>query len=510
MSQQYIFTIEHLTRIYDETAVLEDIWLAFFPGAKIGVIGNNGSGKSTLLRIMAGEDKDFMGEARPAKGIKIGYFSQEPRLDPNKTVQECIDEAVAEPRSILDRYNEVNMAFADASPEEMDKLLEEQQKLQDQIDHANLWELDRTLEIACDAMRLPPMDAKVEYLSGGEKRRVALCQLLLGNPDLLLLDEPTNHLDLGKIVLLERWLTTVARAVPAVIASHDRDFLDAVTNRTLFLRPGASRYFPLAYSAARAELDREDETLAAQTERDLKEATKLRKQAAKLTNIGINSGSDLLTLKTKQLRERAERLEDLARPAHQEHSAGTIRLANRSTHAGVLVTLDNADVTTPDGTLLFRTGQLWIRQGDRIVLLGRNGTGKTRLVKMVRSAIAEPAGAIESVKATPSLVLGYGDQALSDLADGDTPLAAVTRRFELGEQRARSLLAGAGIGLNMQGNAIGRLSGGQKARLSMLVLRLTAPNFYLLDEPTNHLDIEGQEALEAELLEREASCLIVS
>jgi ATPase subunit of ABC transporter with duplicated ATPase domains len=236
----------------------------------------------------------------------------------------------------------------------------------------------------------------------------------------------------------------------------------------------------------------------------------LRRQAAKLNNIGINSGSDLLVVKTKQLKQRAERLEDTARPAHQERSAGTIRLANRGTHAKVLVTLDDATVETPDATLLFKTGRLWIRQGDRVVLLGRNGAGKTRLVNMIRQAIAAPEKAGDAVKATASLVLGYGDQGLSDLGDSDTPLGVLTRRFELGEQRARSLLAGAGVDIDKQTSAIARLSGGQKARLGMLILRLTNPNFYLLDEPTNHLDIDGQEALESELLDQEASCLLVS
>ena len=196
MSRNYIMTIEELTKFYDQKEVLKNIWLAFFPDAKIGVLGDNGSGKSTLLRIMAGEDTDFMGTAKPAKGIKIGYFPQEPRLDAWETVEECIQDAVSDSQSILDRYNEINMKLCeDLSPEEMEKVLEEQAKIQDKIDAANLWELDRMVEIAMDAMRLPPGDAKIEHLSGGELRRVALCRLVLQNPDMLLLDEPTNHLD---------------------------------------------------------------------------------------------------------------------------------------------------------------------------------------------------------------------------------------------------------------------------------------------------------------------------
>jgi ATPase subunit of ABC transporter with duplicated ATPase domains len=236
----------------------------------------------------------------------------------------------------------------------------------------------------------------------------------------------------------------------------------------------------------------------------------LRRQAAKLNNIGINSGSDLLVVKTKQLKQRAERLEEAARPGHQDRTSGAIRLASREAQAKILVSLDDASVETPDGTLLFKTGRQWICQGDRIVLLGRNGTGKSRLVELIRGAIEAAAPGAEKIRATPSLVLGHSDQALNNLGEEETPLNVVTRLFELGEPRARSLLAGAGMSVEMQVRAIGRLSGGQKSRLAMLVLRLRQPNFYLLDEPTNHLDIEGQEALEAELMAQEASCLLVS
>jgi ATPase subunit of ABC transporter with duplicated ATPase domains len=298
--------------------------------------------------------------------------------------------------------------------------------------------------------------------------------------------------------------------MPVVISSHDRAFLDAITNRTVFLRPEQSQVFSLPYTRARAALRETDASDERRYQRDLKAAQQLRQHAAKLNNIGINSGSDLLLTKTRQLKQRAEKLEDAAKPAHLERSAGTIKLANRGTHAKVLITLDDATVATPDGRSLFKTGKQFICGGDRIVLLGPNGAGKTRLVAMLRKAIENPVPAQAGVKTAQSLVLGYCDQALADLADADTPMRTTTRRFAVGEQRARGLLASCGLSIEMQSRPIGQLSGGQKARLGMLLLRLAQPNFYLLDEPTNHLDIEGQEALEDELMGHQASCLLVS
>ncbi|MCA9016965.1 MAG: ATP-binding cassette domain-containing protein, partial [Planctomycetaceae bacterium] len=248
MAQQYIMQLEGVTKVYEQKEILKDIWLSFFPGAKIGVLGANGAGKSTLLKIMSGEDTNFAGEARPAKNIKIGYFKQEPDLNPRQTVDECIAEAVAESQAILDRYNEVNMLFADdPSPEEMEKLIEEQAKLQDQIDAANLWELDRTLEIAMDAMRVPPGDSVIGTLSGGEQRRVALCKILLQNPDLLLLDEPTNHLDAESVAWLERYLHSFNGTVVAI--THDRYFLDNVAGWILELERGRGIPFEGNYSS---------------------------------------------------------------------------------------------------------------------------------------------------------------------------------------------------------------------------------------------------------------------
>jgi len=276
------------------------------------------------------------------------------------------------------------------------------------------------------------------------------------------------------------------------------------------LRPERSPIFSLPYTQARAALSEADASDERRYRRDLKAAEQLRQHAAKLNNIGVNSGSDLLLQKTKQLKQRAEKLEDAAKPAHLERSAGTIRLANRGTHAKVLITLDDTIVAAPDGRLLFRTGKQFICKEDRIVLLGPNGAGKTRLVAMLRVAIENPEAMQAGIKATQSLVLGYCDQALAELDDTETPMRAIVRRFDVGDQRARTLLAGAGLAIEKQGRSIAQLSGGQKARLGMLVLRLTQPNVYLLDEPTNHLDIEGQEALEDELMDHQASCLVVS
>lgn len=443
-------------------------------GDRIGIVAANGRGKSTLLRAIAGSFEPTSGDITRGRGLRIGHVEQD------------VPEVLAKLA-----FHEVVVRALPADQAESES-----------------WRVD----VVLDSLDVPETlrQRPLGQLSGGWQRLAMLARVWVTEPDVLLLDEPTNHLDLTRIAQLEDWLNALPRDVPVVICSHDRAFLDTVTNRTLFLRPELSHVFSLPYTRARAALDEIDASDERRFQKDMKTAQQLRRQAAKLNNIGINSGSDLLVVKTKQLKQRAEKLEDTARPAHQERSAGAIRLANRGTHARVLVTLDDAPVTTPDGTLLFKTGRLWIRQGDRVVLLGRNGTGKTRLVNMVRQAIAAPDKAGDAVKATPSLVLGYGDQGLSNLVDTDTPLGTITRRFELGEQRARTLLAGAGMGIDMQTSRIGRLSGGQKARLGMLVLRLTNPNFYLLDEPTNHLDIDGQEALEGELLEHEASCLLVS
>lgn len=448
--------------------------LSITAGDRLGIVAANGRGKSTLLRCIAGNLEPTSGDITRSRGLRIGHVEQDV------------------PASLAD------ISFRDAV----------RLALPANQAESEAWRADMVLESL--EVPEPLRERPLGRLSGGWQRLAMLGRAWVTEPDMLLLDEPTNHLDLARIMQLEDWLNALPRDVPVVISSHDRAFLDATTNRTLFLRPEASHVFSLPYTQARAALDEADAAQQRQYERDMKTAEQLRRQAAKLNNIGINSGSDLLTVKTRQLKQRAERLEDAARPGHQERSAGAIRLANRGTHARVLVTLDDAAVDTSDGTLLFRTGRQWIRQGERIVLLGRNGAGKSRLVEMVRKAIADPDASVGAVKATPSLKLGYSDQALSGIGDDETPMSAILQRFEVGDQRARSLLAGAGIGIDMQRKAVGRLSGGQKARLAMLVLRLTNPNFYLLDEPTNHLDIEGQEALESELMAHEASCLFVS
>jgi ATPase subunit of ABC transporter with duplicated ATPase domains len=443
-------------------------------GDRIGLVAANGRGKSTLLRCIAGAMEASEGEITRSRGLAVGHVEQNvPDALLDRTFSAAVLEALSADRR-RSEYWRVEMAL-------------------------------ESLEVP-ETLRQKPLN----QLSGGWQRFALLARVLVTEPDMLLLDEPTNHLDLARIDQLENWLNALPRDMPVIISSHDRAFLDATTNRTLFLRPEQSQMFSLPYTPARAALRESDASDERRYQRDLKAAQQLRQRAAKLNNIGINSGSDLLLSKTRQLKQRAERLEDAARPAHFERSAGIVRLANRGTHARVLVALDDARVETPDGKLLFRTGKQFIGKGDRIVLLGPNGAGKTRLVTMLREAIENPDASAAGIKATQSLVLGYCDQALAGLADADTPMQSIVRRSDIGDQRARALLAGAGLAIEMQTRPIGRLSGGQKARLGMLLLRLLQPNFYLLDEPTNHLDIEGQEALEEELMERQATCLLVS
>ena len=443
-------------------------------GDRIGLVAANGRGKSTLLRCMAGLLEAGEGDITRSRGLTVGYVAQDV------------------PPALMD--TPFRAAVLETLP--------------DELRASESWRVD----VALDELEVPETlrDRPLKQLSGGWQRLAMLARVVVTEADVLLLDEPTNHLDLGRINQLESWLNALPRDMPVVVCSHDRAFLDATTNRTLFLRPDQSPVFALPYTRARAALAELDAADERRFQRDMKVAQQLRQQAGKLNNVGINSGSDLLLSKTKQLMQRAEKLEEGAKPAHLERSAGVIKLANRGTHAKALVAIDDAEVTTPDGRLLFRTGRLFIGKGDRIVLLGHNGVGKTRFAAMLRKAIENPDTPQSGIKATQSLVLGYCDQALADLADTDTPAQTISLRFDVGDQRARSLLAGAGLSIDLQGRPIGRLSGGQKARLGMLVLRLTQPNFYLLDEPTNHLDIDGQEALEDELLEHQATCLLIS
>ncbi|MEP4197994.1 MAG: ABC-F family ATP-binding cassette domain-containing protein [Aliishimia sp.] len=451
--------------------LFNDLNLTISKGERIGLVAANGRGKTTLLECLAGLFEPTTGDVTRARGLRIGYVTQN-----------VPDEACAQ------TLYEWVLGALPAEQKEYES-----------------WRVD----VVLDGLSVPYelQHKPLRELSGGWQRTAMLAAAWITEPDILLLDEPTNHLDLHRIGLLQDWLASLPRDVPVVITSHDRAFLDATTNRTLFLRSERSRVFQLPFTAARAARDQADASDERRFVNDLNKAQQLRKQAAKLKNIGINSGSDLLITKTKQLNERAAQMEAAAKPAHQDRTAGDIKLANSGTHAKALVTLDDVPVETPDGRLLYKTGKKWISPGDRIVLLGANGTGKTRLVMMIQQALA---GSDGTIKCAPSIVPAYSDQHLSQLSDSETPMAVVAGKFDVGDQRARGILAGAGVTIRMQDTQIGALSGGQKARLAMLVLRLKNPNFYLLDEPTNHLDIEGQEALEDELIAHDASCLLVS
>ena len=440
-------------------------------GDRLGLVAANGRGKSSLLRIVAGEEEATTGAVTRMRGLVVAFAAQD----------------VPEHLLSLSLYDAVRDALAP------------------QVAETESWRID----VLLDDLNVDEVirDRAVRSLSGGWQRTMLLARAAVVEPDLLLLDEPTNHLDIGRIGILERFLGALPRDCAVIAASHDRAFLDDVTNRTLFLRPEESEDFSLPYSRALQALEERDAARDRQYENDMRKVKTLRQQAAKLKNIGINSGSDLLVIKTKQLSERADRLEEQAKPAHQERSAGAIRLTNSGTHAKALVAIDDTAITTPDGRVLFRTGKLWIEKGDRIAVLGANGTGKTRLVERLRMALAEED---PHIRGAASLKLGNSDQALSQLDAFSTPWDAVKRSGDLNDHQARAQLAGTGISIDTQAAPLARLSGGQRARLAMLLLRLAEPNFYLLDEPTNHLDIEGQDMLQSELIEHNAACLLVS
>lgn len=500
MAEQYIMTIENLTRIYDEKEVLSNIWLAFYPGAKIGVLGNNGAGKSTLLRIMAGEDKNFEGEVRPAKGIRIGYFPQEPRLDPEKTVEECIDEGVAESRAILDRYNELNMKLCEElSPEEMEKVLEEQATVQDRIDALNLWELDRMVEIAADAVRVPPGDWKIGNLSGGEKRRVALCQLLLQNPDILLLDEPTNHLDAESVGWLEQFLGKFPGTVVAI--THDRYFLDNVAGWILELDQGKGFPYEGNYSSW---LEQKQKRLAVEENRETRRQKELARELE-----WVRMSPKARATKNKARLQRYEELQQQQYDARD--GAAQIQIPTSQSLGDLVIRAE--DLTKSfDDTLIFENVNFDLPKGGIVGVIGPNGAGKTTLFRMIMGQEEPSSG---SIRIGDRVMLSYVDQSRDSLDPEKTVYQEISGgrdQIQIGntEIHARAYCGRFNFKGSGQQKFVTQLSGGERNRVHMAKLLRSGGNVLLLDEPTNDLDVDTLRALEEGLQDFGGCAVVVS
>lgn len=500
MAEQYIMTIENLTRIYDEKEVLSDIWLAFYPGAKIGVLGNNGAGKSTLLRIMAGEDTNFEGEVRPAKGIRIGYFPQEPRLDPEKTVDECIDEGVAESRAILDRYNELNMKLCEElSPEEMEKVLEEQAAVQDKIDALNLWELDRTVEIAADAVRVPPGDWKIANLSGGEKRRVALCQLLLQNPDILLLDEPTNHLDAESVGWLEQFLGKFPGTVVAI--THDRYFLDNVAGWILELDQGKGIPYEGNYSSW---LEQKQKRLAIEENRETRRQKELARELE-----WVRMSPKARATKNKA---RLQRYEELQKQQYDARDgAAQIQIPTSQSLGDLVIRAENLTKSFGDA-LIFENVNFDLPKGGIVGVIGPNGAGKTTLFRMIMGQEEPSSG---SMRIGDRVMLSYVDQSRDSLDPKKTVYQEISGgrdHIQIGntEIHARAYCGRFNFKGSDQQKFVDQLSGGERNRVHMAKLLRSGGNVLLLDEPTNDLDVDTLRALEEGLQDFGGCAVVVS
>jgi len=492
-------TIESLTRMYDEEVVLDNIWLSFYPGAKIGVLGINGSGKSTLLRIMAGEDKDFMGTVRPAKGLKIGYFPQEPRLDETQTVDQALQDAVTESRAILDRYNELNMKLCeDLSPEEMEKVLAEQAATQDKIDLGNLWELDRTVEIAADAMRVPPGDSLIKNLSGGEKRRVALCRLLLQNPDMILLDEPTNHLDAESVAWLEQFLQSFPGTVVAI--THDRYFLDNVAGWILELDRGRGIPFEGNYSSW---LEQKQARMAVEEKKESKRQKTLRQELE-----WVRLSPKARATKNKA---RLQRYEELA--AHQYDSrddAPDIQIPVTRPLGDLVVRAEKLSKGFGD-RLLFENLEFNLPRGGIVGVIGPNGAGKTTLFRMIMGTELPTSG---TLRIGETVDLAYVDQSRDSLDPTKTVYEEISGgndTLEIGKTKihARAYCGRFNFKGSDQQKFVRELSGGERNRVHLAKLLRSGGNLILLDEPTNDLDVDTLRSLEEGLVDF-GGCAVVS
>jgi sulfate-transporting ATPase len=498
---QYIYTMNRVAKVVaPKRHILRDISLSFFPGAKIGVLGLNGSGKSTLLRIMAGLDTEIDGEARPQPGIKIGYLPQEPELDPDKDVRGNVEEGVAETKALLDRFNAISDKFAEPmSDDEMTSLLEEQGKLQDAIDSEGAWELDRKLEIAADALRLPPWDADVTKLSGGERRRVALCRLLLSQPDMLLLDEPTNHLDAESVAWLERFLDEYPSTVIAV--THDRYFLDNVAGWILELDRGHGIPWEGNYSSW---LEQKEDRLKNE---DASEKARQKAMAAELEWVRSNP-------KGRQAKSKARlrQFDEISSAQYQKRNETNEIYIPPGPRLGDVV-LEVNDLKKGFGDKLLIDGlSFQLPPGGIVGVIGPNGAGKTTMFRMITGEEQADSG---TLRLGDSVQLASVDQSRDSLNDDKTVWEEISDGLDLIKVGNYETSSRAYVGrFNFRGQdqqkKIGLLSGGERNRVHLAKMLRAGGNLLLLDEPTNDLDVETLRALEEALLEFPGSAIVIS
>ena len=498
---QYIYTMNRVAKVVPpKRYIIRDISLSFFPGAKIGVLGLNGAGKSTVLRIMAGLDTEFEGEARPQSGIKVGYLPQEPELDPAKDVRGNVEEGLGETIGLLQRFNEISEKFAEPmSDDEMNALLEEQGKLQDAIDAAGGWEVDRKLEVAADALRLPPWDADVTKLSGGERRRVALCRLLLSQPDMLLLDEPTNHLDAESVAWLERFLDEYPSTVIAV--THDRYFLDNVAGWILELDRGHGIPWEGNYSSW---LEQKEKRLAHE-----EASEKARQKAMKHELEWVRSNPRGRQAKSKA---RLKQFDELASAQYQKRNETNEIYIPPGPRLGELV-IEVKDLRKGFGDKLLIDGlSFQLPQGGIVGVIGPNGAGKTTLYRMIAGTEQPDSG---TIRLGDTVQIAAVDQSRDSLDDSKTVWEEISGGQDLikvgnYETPSRAYVGRFNFRGSEQQKKIGLLSGGERNRVHLAKMLKSGGNLLMLDEPTNDLDVETLRALEEALLEFPGSAVVIS
>jgi ATP-binding cassette ChvD family protein len=500
MPPQFVFQTQNLTKIYNEKTIFEGLSLSFYHGAKIGIVGENGSGKTSLLRIMAGVDQDFMGTAQLTKGMRVGYVPQEPKLNPEKTVRGNLEEALEPVHALIRRYDEVADAMGEKLPkEQMDKLMDEMSRLQEKIDEMDAWEVDRLLDVASDALVLPPDDADISTLSGGERRRVALCKVLLEKPDMLLLDEPTNHLDAETVAWLEKALREYHGTV--IIVTHDRYFLDHITKWILELDNGRGIPFEGNYSSwlkQKSEL--------------LRQAEKKESQRQKVLTHELEWISSSPEGRRKKSQARITRYEELAGERFEAGKDDVLIQIPPGPHLGnKVLTLEGVSKGYNDASLL-NDVSFNLPRGGVVGVIGPNGCGKTTLFRMVVGQEQPDQGVLSLGE---SVVLSYVDQYRDALNDVKTVFEEITGgedEVQLGDRKmnSRAYLARFNFRGAQQQKKVGQLSGGERNRVHLAKLLKSGGNVLLLDEPTNDLDVNTMRVLEEAIIQFPGCAMVIS